>query len=269
MTTGHDTIRKRTRSLSSITSIWMMRIFGLAVCAVLFVQFRLAEYDNGVLLQPPHNNNAAAAPGLPTMQEFVNVPPVTSAQQQNTSAAVAGQPLVPRSSFTSTAPHYYMVFSTSCSDQQNWESYVFFYHAFKVKQPGNVTRIVSGCTDEEETALRDFHQKYIRTMSDRFNVHFTPSYSALEKAHGKHPYKYMNKPYGLRSWMTHALGIRNIQTIIPRELADSIVMLLDPDMILLRPLLHDFSNEKVIWVEDNPATKVVKQGFPISQQDGE
>lgn len=44
-------------------------------------------------------------------------------------------------------PHYYMVFSTSCSAQQNWQSYVFFYHAMKVKQPGSVVSIVGNNKD--------------------------------------------------------------------------------------------------------------------------
>jgi hypothetical protein len=35
-------------------------------------------------------------------------------------------------------PRYHLVFSTSCGRQQDWESFVFFYHAYKVRQPGNV-----------------------------------------------------------------------------------------------------------------------------------
>jgi hypothetical protein len=45
-------------------------------------------------------------------------------------------------------------------------------------------------------------------------------------------------------------------------------MLLDPDMVLLRPLRHDFTNEEVLWVTEPPATKVVRHGYPVSQQDG-
>jgi hypothetical protein len=40
----------------------------------------------------------------------------------------------------SIRPPYYMVFSTACSPQQNWQAAVFFYHAHKVKQPGTVVR---------------------------------------------------------------------------------------------------------------------------------
>jgi len=53
-------------------------------------------------------------------------------------------------------------------------------------------------------------------------------------------------------------------------------MLLDPDMILLRPLLHDFTDERVTWVDDRinknkdvtQDERVVRHGHPIGQQDG-
>jgi hypothetical protein len=38
--------------------------------------------------------------------------------------------------------------------------------------------------------------------------------------------------------------------------------------VLLRPLLHDFTNEDVIWVEENPRDTKVRHGHPIAQQDG-
>lgn len=166
-------------------------------------------------------------------------------------------------------PQYYMVFSTSCHPQQHWESLVFFYHAMKVNQPGNVTRIMSGCTSEESKRQRDFFAKYIQPMSDNFHLHITPDYSTVRKMHGLHSFKYMNKPYGLRHWFEHSDLRLSPESRISDELAhNSIVMLLDPDMILLRPLMHDLTNEEVLWVDSNPVTKVVRTGFPIGQQDG-
>lgn len=35
-------------------------------------------------------------------------------------------------------PNYHVVFSTSCVPLQHWQSYLFFYSAMKVGQPGNV-----------------------------------------------------------------------------------------------------------------------------------
>ena len=168
---------------------------------------------------------------------------------------------------SSTRPDYYMVFSTSCSDQQHWESLVFFYHAYRVGQPGNVTRILSGCQDQQASEATAFFQQYIQPMSDRFHLHLTPDFAKVKKVDGKRPFKYMNKPYGLRHWMEHALGVQQ-NAVMPAQLADSIVMLLDPDMILLRPLVHDFTHEDVLWVEEEPATQVVRTGFPMGQQDG-
>lgn len=167
----------------------------------------------------------------------------------------------------SKRPNYYMVFSSSCSPQQHWESLVFFYHAFKVEQPGNVTRILSGCNEKEAEEADDFFTKYVKPMSDRFYLHHTKDFSTVKKLRGSESYKYMNKPFGLRDWMENALGLSEDKEIDP-EMAESVVMLLDPDMVLLRPLVHDFTNEDVEWVEKDPASKVVAKGFPIAQQDG-
>ena len=164
-------------------------------------------------------------------------------------------------------PPYHVVFSTSCEDQQNWESFVFFYHAFKVKQPGSVTRIASGCSKKDSYDLQKFHDLHIRTMSEKFYLHLTPDFSRMRELKGDgFRYKYINKPYGLRHWMEVVLRMN--ETDHSPDIEDGIVFLMDPDMVLLRPLLHDYTNEEVIFVEENPATKVVNHGFPIAQQDG-
>jgi hypothetical protein len=186
-----------------------------------------------------------------------------------------------RASPLSLQPQYHIVFSTSCSLQQNWESYVFFYFCKKIAQPGNVTRIASGCNDREAAALVEFHQNHIATMSSSFHLHLTPDYSRVRLAEGKHSYKYMNKPYGMRHWMEEGLGLgwsQDNTTIISkggrreqehRDVLDGIVILMDPDMILLRPIGHDYAHEEVLWVDPiEPATKVVRHGYPMAQQDG-
>ena len=85
------------------------------------------------------------------------------------------------------------------------------------------------------------------------------------------------------------MGNQNRDT---REIEDGIVILMDPDMILLRPILHDFSDaDNHIWVlpplPDNatdggaagrkkqkqrrygePLTRIVRHGYPMAQQDG-
>lgn len=168
-------------------------------------------------------------------------------------------------------PRYFMVFSTSCTDQQNWESYVFFFHAFKVQQKGVVSRIVSGCTPEQEQALKRFHSEYIATLNPNFEVHFTPDFSRVTSNSTnsrKNAYKYMNKPFGVRHWMENRLGIFANGTN-PRNSLNWIIFLLDPDMILQRQFTHNFTDvDNHLWLEKNPTSRVVAHGAPFAQQDG-
>jgi hypothetical protein len=177
---------------------------------------------------------------------------------------------IPITTTTSPPPPYHVVFSTSCTDQMNWESYVLYYHAHKVNQPGTVTRIASGCGVKEGMALQTFHDKYIGPMNPgKFLLHLTPDYGSLtveRKLGDGRNYKYMNKPYGFRHWMEKVLRMN--ETDRKSDVDDGIVIMLDPDMILLRPILHDFTNEDVIFVKGDPDTKVVKHGYPMAQQDG-
>lgn len=147
----------------------------------------------------------------------------------------------------------------------HWESYTFFYHAMKVKQPGNVTWIASGCKPGEMATLRQFYSESIRPMSpNKFHIHFTPDYSRWPGQ--KTEYKYNNKPNGVYHWMVHTLHLN--ETNYMDKYQDDIIILMDPDMILLRPLLHDFSNQPTIYAAPNPATDVVKHGYPMAQHDG-
>lgn len=71
--------------------------------------------------------------------------------------------------------------------------------------------------------------------------------------------------------MEHVLRMNpeTMQSDVSSAMEDGIVILMDPDMILLRPLLHDFSDmDHHLWVENDPATTVVRHGYPIAQQDG-
>lgn len=170
------------------------------------------------------------------------------------------------SEIESTEIDQHTIFSTSCTPQQNWESYVLFFHALKVKQPGNVTRIASGCSDSEAKALIDFHNKHIRTMSDRFHIHLTDDFSRVRLDSQKHAYKYMNKPFGVRHWMEHVL---RCGSHTPEKVNDAIIVLMDPDMILLRPLKPAFEKEQVIWVERPDSSLMhVSHGRPMAQHDG-
>jgi hypothetical protein len=93
--------------------------------------------------------------------------------------------------FTGKEVEYHIIFSTGCSIYQDWQSYLFFFFAMKSKQPGTITRIVSGCDPEDQDKLQKFFDETIHPMSPegRFKIHFTPDYSHLK---GKF-YPYFNK----------------------------------------------------------------------------
>ena len=81
-------------------------------------------------------------------------------------------------STTSGGIEYHIVFSTGCSLYQDWQSYVFFFQAMMAKQPGTVTRIVSGCEPEDEQTMAEQFANEIHPMAPgRFQIHFTPDYS--------------------------------------------------------------------------------------------
>ena len=169
----------------------------------------------------------------------------------------------------------HLVFSTGCSLWQDWQSLVFFYHVKKVGQVGNVTRIVSGCNGDQAQQLSDFHQQYVNNaLSENFHVHFTPDYSTILP---NVKYKYFNKPFGLKHWMEESLGYSSSSSasssaslaILNNNTHDQdVIILLDPDQILLRPLTDDYSNVDMRWTADLGFHKRVQQGIVFAQQYG-
>lgn len=152
-------------------------------------------------------------------------------------------------------PRYYMVFSTSCSPFQHWQALAFFHFAKKVKQPGNVTRLVSGCTPEELVELEKYHAERIAPLSPSFSMHATPDYGA------KNNQKYWNKPKGLLNFMEKALGFpENAEAH-----KDDIIMIVDPDMMLLRPITHEVGNIRTEW-NGRKRTNNVVHGIPVAQK---
>ena len=154
-------------------------------------------------------------------------------------------------------PDHYLTFSTSCSQSQNWQSFMLFFFAHKVNQPGDVIRIASGCKDKEKEQLTEFHENVIKKLSPNFHVHFTPDFTKISGDN----YKYYNKPFGVQHWMTHWLKYDENND----KLKNSIIMILDPDMILLRPLTYDFTKSNVMIHRSKrgpPKVKKVMHGQP-------
>jgi hypothetical protein len=156
---------------------------------------------------------------------------------------------------------YHMIFSTGCSTFQDWQSYVFFFHAWKSGQVGHVTRIASGCSDENAQLLQQLHQEQIDIMSPgRFHLHITPEYSRIKPGIN---FKYFNKPFGVRHWLEHVLGYPD-----NHDHDNAIIMLLDPDQIVLRPFTKDFTNSTEVWAPTSLNKFTVEHGVPFGQTYG-
>jgi hypothetical protein len=158
----------------------------------------------------------------------------------------------------SSKQKYHIVFSTSCSYQHDWQSYLFFFHAMIHNQPGDVTRIVSGCNDEQEQIMRQLHEKQFSIMNPNFLIHFTPEFGKQLEGVSFQDTKYWNKPFGLKHWLEHRFGYR-YEGDISTEYDDDIVVLVDPDML---------STFNAKWQLDNVQTRFVsnqlKENHPFA-----
>ncbi len=123
---------------------------------------------------------------------------------------------------TKSSRNVHVVFSTDCSGYQHWQSIFLFYSLRRSGHMGPVTRVVSGCKSSEENAIRQEYEAMTNeTISKQLRLHFTPSFALPGKN-----YKYSNKPGGLHHWITHTKSIK-----------ESAIALIDPDMVLLRPIV--------------------------------
>jgi hypothetical protein len=159
---------------------------------------------------------------------------------------------------------YHIVFSTGCSAFQDWQSYLFFFQALKVNQPGTITRIVSGCKPDEEQVLRQVFAETIEPMAPtRFRIHFTPDYAGTMKEGIFYPY--VNKPCGMKHWMEHILGFPDKPVN-----QDAVVALLDPDQLILRPFQeNNFSNTEWMFVGGQATARTqIRHGHPMGQRYG-
>ena len=161
----------------------------------------------------------------------------------------------------------HLVFSTDCSPYMHWQSYLFFFSALRINQPGIITRIASGCDEEQLEIAREWHMTHVQNvMSDRFRIHFTPDYS------GEKDYKFFNKPFGFRHFLENSEFMVNNDGDLVRS--DDIVILCDPDFLLLRPLTDDFSRENETVMHEirrnildhrSKGKRIVDHGNPFAQ----
>ncbi|CAB9500682.1 expressed unknown protein [Seminavis robusta] len=166
---------------------------------------------------------------------------------------------------------YHVIFSTDCGGYQAWQSYMTFYRAMKIKQPGHVTRIASGCTDEEKVQIEAWFNLHIRHMSQRFHLLLTPNFSAVkdEKGNIVGDYKFFNKPFGLKYFLEKFDLIDYDGAGAFPKTQDAIVILIDPDMSMLRPINKDFTSDANTVIskarKDHIIGRTVEHGKPFAQ----
>jgi len=114
-------------------------------------------------------------------------------------------------------------------------------------------------------------------MSSRFRIMFTPKFSDIKNEDGESTggnYKYFNKPFGVKYYLEHSNdfgwdeGTGKMTTVKDK----AVVIIIDPDMILMSPLSTDFSDSSVsFWSPFHKKIerkKRVEQGTPFGQTYG-
>lgn len=148
----------------------------------------------------------------------------------------------------------HIIFSTDCSEYQDWQTLVLFHSAVAVEQRGPLSRIASGCSEEKKKELTSLYKK----LYPHYHIHFTPDFKKDTKTDKK--YDFYNKPYGVQHWLNYAS---------PPIREGVVVALLDPDMILLRPLTTQVrgasNNLFPKYVTEKDIFERVSKGHPVGQ----
>jgi hypothetical protein len=117
---------------------------------------------------------------------------------------------------------------------------------------GPITRIASGCDDEKAAALTGLYSK----LGAQFQLHVTPDFS-IDKITGA-KYVFYNKPGGLQHWLSSDNS----------PPAGTIVALIDPDMVFMRPLTNKIRSEPFLVtspVKEADLMEEVAEGRPAAQ----
>lgn len=122
----------------------------------------------------------------------------------------------------------HLAFSTDCSFYQDWQTLLVFHSAMSIGQRGTISRIASGCDDAKKLELTALYQK----LFPQYHVHFTPDFKMDGKT--KKKYDFYNKPYGVQHWLDNA---------DPPVKSGTVIAILDPDMILMRPITARIAGE--------------------------
>ena len=156
----------------------------------------------------------------------------------------------------------HLVLTTDCTPYQQWQSQALIHSARQVGQRAPITMIVSGC-ENNHTLMRAFHPE----IHENFHIHFAPTFSPLpqdcrQPCKPGDDYPPYNRPMGIRDWLESSA----------RPIEESIIAILDPDELFLRPLA--LGQDHVLFTRpdgrsssawtDRPRD-IVTEGHPIGQ----
>ena len=165
----------------------------------------------------------------------------------------------------------HIVVTTGCSGYQNWQFETLIYSWAKIKQPGRFTRIIAGCKTEKEKF--NANTTAIPNDDQRILFYFVKDFSPDkdDKNNGGRPFWYFNKPFGFNQWLNDPKNI----------IYESVIILIDPDMIILKPFLFHIKSEadkiaKQLSLttpeKKNNKARIrdlyVRRGHPVSQKYG-
>lgn len=179
----------------------------------------------------------APQPAVPALAPVETSPPPGRLSTRLRAAATVAPAPPP---FEETDESYHIVFSTGCSEFQDWQSIGVYSSAETVGQRGIITRIASGCSEQQRFALT----RAMAHLPKRCRIHFAPNTDV--KDHAGRFYKYANKPLGMMHWLMNAQ---------PRIPPRATVALIDPDFFFLMPLWHDSFETNVQYITTGAAKK--------------
>ena len=113
-------------------------------------------------------------------------------------------------------------------------------------------------------------------MSNRFRIFFTPKFSDIhtDGSSSNIDYKYFNKPFGVKYYLENSsdFGWNEAAGKMTAVEDNAAVIIIDPDMIFMRPLRTDFSDSSVeFWkpfYEASERKTKVEAGTPFGQTYG-
>lgn len=111
---------------------------------------------------------------------------------------------------------------TDCSEYQEWQSLTLLWSIYHHQGPSTaVTRLISGCGAPEEQRRRDVHGQLFGDRS--LELFFTSAHIRDEALNDTYPP--YNRPHSVKLW-----------TVAARIPPETMVVFLDPDMVMLSPL---------------------------------